>query len=101
MGMTVNYRMYVARIREDGSVTLPIDELPAPLNEFRLALRRAGRTEGLRILSLSTHGHFTAYDPEHRISSERMHEIVEAAALDTPAIGPDAGKFDGPSIHGG
>lgn len=89
MGVTVNYPMWVERIREEGSVHLPVTDLPAELAEFRRELRRAGRAAGIRVLTSASGEYFIAWDPDHEVSPERLRAAMDAITLAMPATAPD------------
>ena len=84
MALTVNYAAFAARIVELGSVHFALDQLPAPLSEFRAGIRRACKERGVRVLTSAQHGQFLAWDPDHVVSDERLRAAVEAAAKSLP-----------------
>lgn len=82
MTVTVNYAAFVSRLKTDGAVQIAKDDLPAPLDEFRRELRRAGRAAGMRVLSSAQTRWFIAWDPDHVVSDERMRAAMDAVSLD-------------------
>lgn len=73
--------MWVARIRDDGAVQVPLEDVPGELVDFRRELRRAVKTAGMRLRTSSQGGWFLAWDPDHVVSPERMRAAMNALDL--------------------
>ncbi|MGX5772717.1 hypothetical protein ACWKWN_18395 [Microbacterium trichothecenolyticum] len=89
MNVTPAYDMWVARIRDEGAVHMPLDEVPGELVTFRRELRRAVTAAGMKLRTSSQHGRFVAWDPDHVVSEQRMRDALEALSLELPATDPD------------
>lgn len=78
---SIDYDRLAERVRSAGSLVLMDGELPAPVDEFRRQLRRAGRAAGIRILTSHRGGSFVAWDPQYVVPAETLRAAVDA--LDT------------------
>lgn len=79
----LDFAIYIARLRNTGSITLLQQELPVPADEFRRGLRRAARDAGIRVLTSRQGGSFIAWDPAFEVPAEALR-----AAMDTLSILP-------------
>lgn len=77
----LEYAIYIARIRNTGSIALLQQELPAPVDEFRRSLRRAARAAGIRILTSRQGGSFIAWDPAFEVPTETLRAAMDALSF--------------------
>lgn len=74
---SIDYARLATLVRDKGSLVMMDGELPAPVDEFRRELRRAGRTTGIRILTSHRQGSFVAWDPEYVVPAEILRAAVD------------------------
>lgn len=84
---SAEYSLYVARLRNTGSIAMMHQELPAPVDEFRRGLRRAAREAGIRVLTSSRDGSFIAWDPAYEVSTEALRAAMNALTI-LPSTSP-------------
>lgn len=84
---SVEYALYVARLRSTGSIALLQQELPAPVDEFRRGLRRAARDAGIRVLTSRQGGSFIAWDPAFEVPAEALRAAMDALII-LPSTSP-------------
>jgi hypothetical protein len=78
---SVEYALYIARLRNTGSIALLQQELPAPVDEFRRGLRRAARDAGIRVLTSRQGGSFIAWDPAFEVPAEALRAAMDALTI--------------------
>lgn len=78
---SIDYDRFATMVRETGSIAMLDGELPAPVDEFRKQLRRAGRAAQIRILTSHRNGSFVAWDPEYVVPAETLRAAVDALDL--------------------
>jgi hypothetical protein len=101
---TIAYDLWIARLRNEGSIYLSQSELPAPIAEFRSELRRAARASGMRLRTSGQDEQFLAWDPDYVVSDEQMRAAVASLSLPPSHTRPRhalgaRGRKGGP--HGG
>ena len=85
---SVEYALYIARLRNTGSIALLQQELPAPVDEFRRGLRRAARDAGIRVLTSRQRGSFIAWDPAFKVNVESALRAAMDALTILPSTVP-------------
>lgn len=85
--ISIDYRLYVRRLQQTGSIAMMHQELPAPVDEFRRGLRRAARAAGIRVLTSSKEGSFIAWDPAFEVSAEALRAAMNALTI-LPSTSP-------------
>lgn len=85
---SAEYSLYVARLRNTGSIAMMHQELPAPVDEFRRGLRRAARAAGIRVLTSSKDGSFIAWDPAFEVPAEALRAAMDALTI-IPSKSPE------------
>lgn len=85
---STRYALYVARLRNTGSIALMHQELPEPVDEFRRALRTAAREAGIRVLTSSKDGSFIAWDPAFEVTADAMRAAMNALTI-LPSTSPE------------
>lgn len=85
---SAEYSLYVARLRNTGSIAMLQQELPAPVDEFRRGLRRAAREAGIRVLTSSKDGSFIAWDPAYEVPAEALRAAMNALTI-IPSTSPE------------
>ena len=77
----LEFAIYIARIRNTGSIALLQQELPVPVDEFRRGLRRAARNAGIRVLTSRQGGSFIAWDPAFEVPAEALRAAMDALTI--------------------
>lgn len=85
--ISIDYRLYVRRLQQTGSIVMMHQELPAPVDEFRRGLRRAARAAGIRVLTSSREGSFIAWDPAFEVPAEALRAAMNALTI-LPSTSP-------------
>jgi hypothetical protein len=85
---SAEYSLYVARLRNTGSIAMMHQELPASVDEFRRGLRRAAREAGIRVLTSSKDGAFIAWDPAYEVPAETLRAAMNALTI-LPSTSPE------------